>query len=94
LKRRQASRGSLTQTGLLLIAVFVVLYIARAVFAPFAFALMFYFMLRPAVRLLARAFIPGAVGSAIVLLGLAGVLGGERVRARRARGSGACWPRP
>jgi predicted PurR-regulated permease PerM len=66
---------SLALTGLFLIAVFGVLYVARAVFIPLAFALMLYFLLRPTVRILGRLLIPRAIGSALVLGGLLALFG-------------------
>ena len=61
--------------GLFLIAAGTVLYVARSVFLPLAFALMLYFLLRPAVRGLAALHIPRAISSAIVLGGLVAGLG-------------------
>ena len=54
-------------SGLFLIAAGAVLYLARSVFVPLAFALMLYFLLRPAVRGFSAAFVPKPIGSAIVL---------------------------
>src|SRR5688572_33174114 len=61
--------------GLFLIAAGAVLYVARSVFLPLAFALMLYFLMRPAVRGLAALYVPRAIGSAIVLGGLVAGLG-------------------
>lgn len=47
---------------------------ARALFVPLAFALMLFFLLRPAVRWLADRHVPRPLASAVVLAGALGVL--------------------
>lgn len=59
---------SLAQTGLFLIAFITVLHVARSIAIPLTFALMLYFLLRPAVRHLGRYRIPKPLGSALILL--------------------------
>jgi predicted PurR-regulated permease PerM len=51
------------------------LYLARSVFIPLAFALMIYFLMRPAVRALKRLLIPRALAALIVLGAVLGVVG-------------------
>jgi predicted PurR-regulated permease PerM len=62
-------------TGLFILALFYALYFARDVFLPITVALLFSFLLRPAVRGLKRLRIPPAIGAGLVMLGLLGVLG-------------------
>jgi predicted PurR-regulated permease PerM len=73
-----ANPRSLGITVLAVLAVFYTLYLARAFFLPIAFALLFDFLFRPAVRGLARFRVPLPVGAALVVLGLIG-LGGLAV---------------
>lgn len=61
-------------TGLFILALFYTLYFARDVFLPITVALLFSFLLRPAVRGLKRLRIPPAIGAGLVMLGLLGVL--------------------
>jgi predicted PurR-regulated permease PerM len=84
---------SLSVTGLFLLAVGTLLYFARSVFVPLSFALMLYFLLRPAVRALGVAYVPKALGSAIVLGGLLAGLAYAAVQlAEPARSWGARLP--
>lgn len=57
------------------LAIFYTLHLARAFFLPIVLALLLDFLLRPVVRLLNRARIPDAVGAALVLMAVIGVLG-------------------
>lgn len=61
-------------TGLLCIGVLAGLYAMRSVFIPLTFAVMLYFLLRPAVRWLRRWHVPRLLGSAIVLGTVIGAL--------------------
>lgn len=59
---------SFALTGLLALAVFYTLYLAREFFLPIAVALVLSFLLQPVVRGLHRLHIPEALGAGIVLL--------------------------
>lgn len=61
-------------TVLAVLAVLYTLYFARSFLIPIAFAVLLNFLLSPAVRLLERLRIPNAIGAAIVVLGLIGVV--------------------
>jgi predicted PurR-regulated permease PerM len=61
------SARTLSLLGLLLIAVGVVLYLARAVFIPLTFALMLSFLLNPLVRWLERMRVHRALGAALIV---------------------------
>lgn len=82
------SARSLSLLGLLLIAVGVVLYLAREVFIPLTFALMLSFLLSPLVTLLERARIPRALGGALIVLVL---LGGTTFSALQLADPAADW---
>jgi predicted PurR-regulated permease PerM len=69
------SARSLALLGLLLIAVGVVLYLARVVFIPLTFALMLSFLLSPLVTWLERLKLPRALGAALVVTALLGAVG-------------------
>ena len=66
---------TLALAGLFIIAVFVVLYIARSVFIPLTLALMLSFLLRPVVKGLRRLYIPSPVGAGLVVVLLVGAGG-------------------
>ncbi|MEA2603183.1 MAG: hypothetical protein QOF89_4175 [Acidobacteriota bacterium] len=66
---------SLALSGLLLLATFYTLYVARAFFLPIVLALLLSFLLTPVVRGLKKLRIPEALGAGIVVLGLLGILG-------------------
>ena len=66
---------SLALLGLLLIAVGGVLYLARVVFIPLAFAFMLSFLLGPLVTGLERLRMPRALGAALVVMALLGGVG-------------------
>ena len=66
---------SFTLTGIFVLALFYTLYFARIFLLPIMLALLFAFLLRPAVRGLERLRIPEIVGAAVVLLVLLGVIG-------------------
>jgi predicted PurR-regulated permease PerM len=59
---------------LALVAVGWAVSAARALFIPLAFALMLFFLLRPAVRWLAQRHVPRPIASALVLLSALGLL--------------------
>lgn len=61
-------------TGLLVIAVIYTLYFARVFLLPVAVALVLYFLLRPALRLLKKIRIPEFLGAALILLLLLGLV--------------------
>ena len=58
---------------LVVLATLYTLYFARAFLMPIAFAVLLDFLLRPAVRMLAKLRIPQAVGAGLVVLSLVGV---------------------
>jgi len=66
---------SATFSGLLILAAFYTLYLARGFFLPLILAVLLSFLLRPLVRGLRKLHIPEALGAAVVVLGLLGVLG-------------------
>ena len=66
---------SLALLGLLLIAVGVVLYLARVVFIPLAFALMLSFLLGPLMVRLERLRLPRPLGAALIVTTLLGGAG-------------------
>jgi predicted PurR-regulated permease PerM len=74
LARSGGARRPLAATGLFLIALCAALYVGRAVFVPLALAWMLSFVFNPVVRLLRRLYVPKAIGSALVVLGLVGGL--------------------
>jgi predicted PurR-regulated permease PerM len=79
-KLRNALEGpfgikSLALSGLFILALFYTLYFGRAFFLPIVLALLLSFLLTPLVRGLKRLHIPEAVGAAVVVLGLLGLLG-------------------
>lgn len=74
--------------GLLLIAVGVVLYLARAVFIPLTFALMLSFLLNPMVRALERVRVHRALGAALIVTTL---LAGVSVSALQLADPAAEW---
>ena len=69
------SARSLSLLGLLLIAIGVVLYLARVVFIPLTFALMLSFLLSPLVSWLERWRLPRPVGAALIVMSLLGGVG-------------------
>ena len=74
LARGGATRRPLAATGLFLIALCAALYVGRAVLVPLALAFMLSFIFNPVVRALHRLYVPKAIGSALVVLGLVGGL--------------------
>jgi predicted PurR-regulated permease PerM len=72
---------SFALTGLFILAFFYTLYFGRAFFLPIILALLLSFLLRPAVRGLKKIHIPEALSSALLILGLLGlvVLGGAEL---------------
>lgn len=67
---------SLPLTGLFILACFYTLYFARDFFFPIVLAVIFMFLLSPAVRVLKKARIPEFIGAAIVILGMFALLAG------------------
>jgi predicted PurR-regulated permease PerM len=61
--------------GLFILACLYTLHVAQPFLIPLVIGVMVYFLLRPAVRLLARARIPESVGALLVLTTLLGVVG-------------------
>jgi predicted PurR-regulated permease PerM len=61
--------------GLFIIALFAVLYVARAFVIPIVLAMLLASVLTPLVRALWRLGLPGPVGAALVLLGLLATVG-------------------
>jgi predicted PurR-regulated permease PerM len=66
---------SIALTGLFILALFYTLYLARSFFLPIILSLMFSFLLSPVVRWLKKLHIPEALGAALVVFGLLGLLG-------------------
>jgi predicted PurR-regulated permease PerM len=66
---------SVGMTLLLVLAVFYTLYFARSFFLPVVLAVLLDFLLSPIIRLLKRWRVPEAVGAAIVVAGLLGLVG-------------------
>lgn len=62
-------------TGLFVLALFYTFYLASEFVLPVVLALLLNFLLRPAVRTLRKARVPEAVGAAIILVGVLGVVG-------------------
>lgn len=67
--------GSAATTGLFVMALFGVLWLARVILIPLAFALMLYFVFRPLVRALRRMAIPTVLAALLVIGGITGALG-------------------
>jgi len=65
---------SIALTGLFVLAVFYTLYFGRAFFLPIVLALLLSFLLSPVVRGLKKLHIPEALGAALAILGLLGLL--------------------
>jgi predicted PurR-regulated permease PerM len=65
---------SIALTGLFLLASFYTLYFGRSFFLPIVLALLLDFLLRPIVRGLKKIHIPEALGAALVIFSLLGVL--------------------
>jgi len=66
---------SVSLGGLFFLAAFYTLYFARGFFLPLVLALLFSFLLSPLVRGLKKLHIPEALGAAVVVLSLLGLLG-------------------
>ena len=67
-------RPGVALTILTVLALFYTLYFARAFLLPITFAVLLDFLLSPAVRALERIRIPTALGAAVVVLSLVGLL--------------------
>ena len=65
---------SFALSGLFVLAVFYTMYFMRAMLLPLVLALLLSYLLAPLVRLLARIRVKPALGAAIVLLSLAGLV--------------------
>ena len=74
LLRKPFDIRSLALTGLFILAVFYTIYFTRAVLLPLVLALLLSYLLRPIIRALSRARIVPALGSAIVLICLIGLM--------------------
>lgn len=66
---------SIALTGLFILALFYTLYLGRAFFLPIILAILLSLLLTPVVRLLKKLRIPEALGAALVVFGLLGLLG-------------------
>jgi len=66
---------SLALSGLFILALLYTLYFARAVFLPIVLALLFSFLLRSVVSGLRKFYIPDALGAALVLVAMGGIVG-------------------
>jgi predicted PurR-regulated permease PerM len=78
-KLRDALQGpfgvrSIALTGLFILALFYTLYFGRAFFLPIVLGLLLNFLLSPVVRGLKKLHIPEALGAALVIFGLLGLL--------------------
>ncbi|HET6228660.1 MAG TPA: AI-2E family transporter [Longimicrobiaceae bacterium] len=73
--RRSPRVRNIGLTILVVLAVFYTLYFARGFFLPVVFAMLFNFLLSPAIRALNRLRIPSPLGAALVMLALLGGLG-------------------
>ncbi len=68
-RARSLRRIALSLGGLLLLAVFVILHLARDFFLPIALAILLDFLLKPRVRALKRFRLPEPSGAGLVVLG-------------------------
>ncbi len=75
LLQRRFDVRSFATTGLFLLAIFYTIYFLRSLLLPIVLALLLSYLLRPIVRVLAKAKIPLLIGSALVLLSLVGLFG-------------------
>ena len=66
---------SLALTGLLVLATFYTLYLARSFFLPIILAVLLSFLLTPVVRLLRKLRVPQGMAAGLVVFGLLGGLG-------------------
>lgn len=66
---------SFATTGLFLLAIFYTIYFLRSLLLPIVLALLLSYLLRPIVRILAKAKIPPLIGAALVLVSLVGLIG-------------------
>lgn len=72
--------GSRALTGLFLLAILTVLYLARALVLPIVLALVLSLVLLPVVRALGKSGIPLRIGAAVVVLGLVAAFAGGTYR--------------
>ncbi|MBA3609120.1 MAG: AI-2E family transporter [Chthoniobacterales bacterium] len=75
LLQRRFDVRSFATTGLFLLAIFYTIYFLRSLLLPIVLALLLSYLLRPIVRVLAKAKIPLLIGSALLLLSLVGLIG-------------------
>ncbi len=74
LPRRPFGVRSTALNGLFILAAFYTLYFGRAFFLPIVLALLLSFLLSPVVRGLKKLHIPGALGAALAIFSLLGLL--------------------
>ena len=72
---RYQRRATTTSIGLFTLALLMVAYLARSFLLPIVVAMLAYLLLVPAVRALKRLRIPEALGAALILIPLLGVVG-------------------
>ena len=65
---------SFATTGLFLLAIFYTIYFLRSLLLPLVLALLLSYLLRPVVRILAKAKIPPLIGAALLLISLVGLM--------------------
>jgi predicted PurR-regulated permease PerM len=65
---------SFATTGLFLLAIFYTIYFLRSLLLPIVLALLLSYLLRPIVRILAKAKIPPLIGAALLLLSLVSLM--------------------
>ena len=65
---------SFATTGLFLLAIFYTIYFLRSLLLPIVLALLLSYLLRPIVRILAKAKIPPLIGAALLLLSLVSLI--------------------
>ena len=66
---------SIALTGLFILALFYTMYFMRSVLLPLVLALLLSYLLRPIVRSFSRLKIPTAIGAALILITLIGLIG-------------------
>ena len=75
LMRRPFDIRSIALTGLFILAIFYTMYFMRSLLLPLVLALLLSYLLRPIVRAAARCHISPMLSAALLLLGLAGLIG-------------------
>jgi predicted PurR-regulated permease PerM len=66
---------SFATTGLFVLAIFYTIYFLRSLLLPIVLALLLSYLLRPIVRILAKARIPSLLGAGLVMASLVGLMG-------------------